>query len=369
MEYIIQIFTGGWHTANYTPESIIEKLDAVTSLLPVRKVIIGWNTDEKTYKDVGDYLHRKGIKMLLWLPVFSETGELFPHDAALDIFKEEIGNFALQEGENFAFYCPSSPRNIRNVFAVYEKYFAGCPFDGVFLDKIRTQSFAAGVNAVLSCGCERCRKIHLEKGLDLSRFEKEFAEKKDHLFDMNGYDSKRGFLFKEKDTEAFFRIKSEIVSDSVRTICRYFKEKGLETGLDLYAPLMSGIVGQDYDSITSEADFIKPMMYRKTEAPAGIGFEYALFRNHLPETEGMPEFAYDEDFLRSQLNTFRHLSCGKYPGIEVNYREDIARTNPEYIRSTLCVFRECGMDGAVLSWDIMLAPVSHLEAVSSLEKE
>ena len=80
--------TGGWHTANYTPESIIEKLDAVTSLLPVRKVIIGWNIDEKTYKDVGDYLHEKGIKMLLWLPVFSEIGELFPHDAALDIFKE-----------------------------------------------------------------------------------------------------------------------------------------------------------------------------------------------------------------------------------------------------------------------------------------
>ena len=367
MEYIIQIFTGGWHTANYTPENIIEKLETVTSMLKVRKVIIGWNTDSEIYQKVGNYLHEKGIKMLLWLPVFSETGELFAHDAALDIFGQEIGNFALQEGENFAFYCPSSPKNIQNVFSVYEKYFSGCPFDGVFLDKIRTQSFAAGVNAVLSCGCEKCRRIYLEKGLALSSFEKEFTEKKDHLFDMDGYDPEHGFLFKEKDTEAFFRIKGEIVAESVRTICRYFKDKGMETGLDLYVPLMSGIVGQDYDSISAEADFIKPMMYRKTEAPAGIGFEYSLFRENLPETEGMPEFTYDDDFLKSQLDTFRHLSCGKYPGIEVNYREDIARTSPEYIRSTLSVFKECGMDGAVLSWDIMLAPLSHLEAISSLE--
>ena len=73
------------------------------------------------------------------------------------------------------------------------------------------------------------------------------------------------------------------------------------------------------------------------------------------------------DDLRDQLNTFGNLPVKKYPGIEVNYREGIACTDPAYIRESLQVMRECGMDGAVLAWDIMNAPDSHLKAVISRE--
>ncbi|MCR5795222.1 MAG: hypothetical protein K6G61_07780 [Solobacterium sp.] len=366
MEYICQIFTGGWHNSNYTARQIIERLETVTALVPVKKVIIGWNIDSDLYRAVGTYLHDKGIAMLLWLPAFSEIQSLKEADDALDIFGKPIADFALQEGESFAFCCPSSKKNIRNVFSVYEEYFSGIPFDGVFLDKIRTQSFAAGTMGVLSCGCERCRKIYKDKGLSLDMFAKKYADTKDRIFDMEEYDPVKGFRFRDKDTQAFFTIKSEIVADSVHELCRYFKAKGMEVGLDLYAPLMSGIVGQDYPSIAAEADFIKPMLYRKTEAPAGIGFEYGLFRNSVPKAQGMPAFTYDESFLQEQLLSFRDVRCAKYPGIEINYREDIARTDPEYIRSSLSVFKECGMDGAVLSWDVMLAPDSHLQAASEV---
>ncbi len=365
MKYIIQIFTGGWHNAGYSAEEIVRRLDHITSLLPVGKVIIGWNTDISLYQEAAAYLKEKGIDILLWLPVFSETGELTDCEEALDIYARPVNSFALQEGESFAFYCPSSARNIQNVIDVYERFFKDIPFDGVFLDKIRTQSFAAGLNGVLSCGCPRCQEIYRRKGLPLSSFRKAYEQRGDHLFDISGYDG--SFRFIHPEAEDYFRIKAEIISESVKTLCAYFKEKGMEVGLDLYAPLMAQIVGQDYRAIAANADFIKPMMYRRTEAPAGISFEYNLLKQHLPGSSGWPVFSFDEDFLKEQLSLFKDIPVQKYPGIEINYREDIARTDPVYIKESLTAFRECGMDGAVLSWDAMLAPDSHLKAVREAE--
>ncbi|MBR2812830.1 MAG: hypothetical protein IKD69_15765 [Solobacterium sp.] len=359
MEYIVQIFTGGWKKANYTAAEIISRLETVVNTIPVSRVIIGWHISPSLYQEVGSWLHEHGIRMLMWMPVFSETGEIRFCEEAVDFYGRPIGNYALQEGENFAFYCPSAAESIESVIDIFESSFAGCGFDGVFLDKIRSQSFAAGVQGVLSCGCKRCEKIYREKGLLLSDLRKAYEEKKDHLFD-------RTDRYHNKVLEDFFRIKGEIIAEGVETLCMYFHGQGLETGLDLYAPFLSHLVGQDYALLTKEADFIKPMMYRKTNAPAGISFEYDLLRKHLPNAEGWPHPVFDDAFLRRELLDIQNLPVRKYSGIEINYREDIARTDPEYIRSSLAVCKECGMDGAVLSWDVMLAPDTHLQAVRDL---
>ena len=356
MKYILQIFTGGWHHANYTSEQIIDRLEEILEILPAEKVIIGWNTDGCTYRKVGAYLHKRNIKMLLWLPVFSEIAELLPSDPVMDLEGKEVGSLALQEGENFAFSCPSSRKNIQNVREVYDRYFAGCGFDGIFLDKIRTQSFVGGRNGVLSCGCAHCRRIYADQGVNIEKVLHTAMHAED-------YEPGTGFRFADPDTEAFFRVKEAIIAESIQTLCRHFRMQGLEVGLDLYAPLMSRFTGQNYREISKEADFIKPMMYRKTEAPAGIGYEYRLLKQSLPEAEGYPDISFDTGFLKEQLNEFRGLPCFKYPGIEVNYRKDIARTDPEYIRESVQAMKECGMDGAVLAWDVMLAPDSYIEAV------
>ena len=71
--YIVQVSLGGWHTPEYTADEIISRLDEVSALIPVRKVIIGWSLEQDIYRKVGEHLHAKGIRMLLWLPVFAET--------------------------------------------------------------------------------------------------------------------------------------------------------------------------------------------------------------------------------------------------------------------------------------------------------
>ena len=64
--YIIQVSLGSWHSTDYTASEIIGRIDTVSQQIPVEKVIIGWSIDKDVYHQVGDYLHQRGISMLLW---------------------------------------------------------------------------------------------------------------------------------------------------------------------------------------------------------------------------------------------------------------------------------------------------------------
>ena len=44
-QYIVQVSLGGWHSPDYTAEQIIGRIDTVSSMIPVSKVIIGWSLD------------------------------------------------------------------------------------------------------------------------------------------------------------------------------------------------------------------------------------------------------------------------------------------------------------------------------------
>jgi hypothetical protein len=97
-----------------------------------------------------------------------------------------------------------------------------------------------------------------------------------------------------------------------------------------------------------------------TCAPAGMGYEYELLFKTLPSVSGYPHFNMDVDFLNSQLKAIKSYDCDKYPGIEVNYDEDEVPTTPEYVSESLKTVWDQEFDGAVLSWNIMEAPLSHI---------
>ena len=359
--YIVQVSLGGWYSPDYTAEQIIGRIDTVCQLIPVKKVIIGWSLDKEIYRQVGEYLHAKDISMLLWLPVFAETEEVCENSPAVDLWGNAPVNYDLAAGDGFRFNCPSNPQNAANVVALYDKLFNDCGFDGVFLDRIRTQSFVTGVSGVLGCGCPLCVERFAAEGVDIHAVKTQFETKGDAFFSVNGYTPAGGFCFEDTVAGAFFKAKGHVVSASVAAIADSLRSRGLEVGMDLYAPFMAPFVGQDYSILAGHADFIKPMLYRQTFAPAGMGFEYNLLRKSLPAATGYPEFEMDVNFLHSQLEAMEPYSCGKYPGIEINYREVVVPTSPEYISESLKAVLSHGFDGAVLSWNIMKAPLSHLE--------
>lgn len=359
--YIVQVSLGGWHTPDYTAEQIIGRIDTVSQLIPLKKVIIGWTQDKEIYRQVGEYLHAKDIRMLLWLPVFAETEEICENSPAVDLWGQTLANYDLAAGEGFRFNCPSDPQNAANVVAIYDRLFSDCGFDGVFLDRIRTQSFVGGVSGVLGCGCPLCLERFAAEGVDIQTVKSEYEAKGDDFFSVSGYTPTDGFSFKNPIAAAYFNAKGHVVSASVAAIADSLRNRNLEVGMDLYAPFMAPFVGQDYTILASHADFIKPMLYRQTFAPAGMGFEYDLLRKALTSAKGYPNLKMDVNFLHSQLKAMEPYACGKYPGIEINYREDIVPTSPEYVSESLKAVLSHGFDGVVLSWNIMEAPLSHLE--------
>ena len=362
--YIVQVSLGGWHSPDYTAEQIIGRIDTVSQLIPVQKVIIGWSQDKDIYHQVGEYLHDKGIRMLLWLPVFAETEEVCENSPAVDLWGQVPSNYVLAAGEGFRFNCPSDPKNAANVVGIYDQLFSDCSFDGVFLDRIRTQSFVSGVSGVLGCGCPLCVERFAAEGVDIEAVKAEYEAKGDAFFSVSSYEPTAGFSFEDPVAAAYFKAKGHVVSASVAAIADSLRSRGLEVGMDLYAPFMASFVGQDYAILADHADFIKPMLYRQTFAPAGMGFEYDLLRKAVPDAKGYPDLKMDVDFLHSQLKAMEPYACGKYPGIEINYRPVVAPTSPEYISESLKAVLSHGFDGAVLSWNIMQAPLSHLEPLN-----
>jgi hypothetical protein len=361
--YIVQVSLGGWHSPDYTAEQIIGRIDTVSRLIPVQKVIIGWTQDKEIYRQVGAYLHERDIRMLLWLPVFAETEEVCENSPAVDLWGQVPANYDLAAGEGFRFNCPSDPKNAANVVGIYDQLFSDCGFDGVFLDRIRTQSFVSGVSGVLGCGCPLCVERFAAEGVDIQSVKSEYEAKGDAFFSVSGYTPADGFSFENPVAAAYFKAKGHVVSASVAAIADSLHSRNLEVGMDLYAPFMAPFVGQDYAILAKHADFIKPMLYRQTFAPAGMGFEYDLLRKAAPTATGYPDFKMNVDFLHSQLEAMKPYACGKYPGIEINYRERIVPTSPEYISESLKAVLSYGFDGAVLSWNIMEAPLSHLKPI------
>ena len=365
-DYVVQVSLGDWNNPDYTAGQIVARLDSVSRMVPVGKVIIGWSLDKDIYREVGEYLHAKGIRMLLWLPVFAETETVCDNTPAVDLWGGIPAHYDLTAGEGFRFNCPSDPQNIANVVALYDRFFSDCGFDGVFLDRIRTQSFVGGVSGVLNCGCPLCEARFAEEGVDLAQVRKEWDALGDRFFSVTGYTPEGGFVFESPVAAAFFAAKGRIVSGAVAAVADSFRSRGLEVGMDLFAPFMAPFVGQDYAILSEHADFIKPMLYRQTFAPAGMGFEYDLLRQSVPGATGYPDFAMDVAFLDSQLKAMEACPCAKYPGVEINYRADIAPTSPTYVTESLEAILRHGFNGAVLSWNIMEAPDAHIACLNSL---
>jgi len=348
MRYILQIFTGGWDRPNYTSKAILERLESLIPRMKVDKVILGWYPDPALYRPIGQYLREKGIDMLLWLPVFAELGDRMPMKEAVDVWGRPLTQSVEQQGENFAFSCPTDPANLRAVTDAYDTLFAAAGFSGVFLDRVRTQSFVGGIEGVLSCGCASCRKAYLEHGVSLDAVAHAYDRDGDHFFDADN-----------ELLKCFLGAKQQIIAKSIASLCRTFQARGMQVGLDVFSPLMSPYVGQSLPLLAKEADFLKPMLYRRTYAPAGIGYEYDLLKRCAPQAAGYPEISTDTAFLQSELKCLQGLPCAVYPGIEINRRDDIAPTDPAYVQESLEVLAENGVAGVVLSWDVMLAPEAH----------
>jgi len=382
-EIVLQIFTGGYLQTWVSYEEIENKLKDILEKADVSKLIIGWAVDRELYRKVISLLHRHQIEVFLWMPVFSET-DFFKEVSYLKDFRGmNVENYQLKEGENFAFYCPNVKASRDNVKEIYEEHFSKLGFDGIFLDKIRYASFSNKLTGVFSCFCPECIKRYREKQLDISGIRQEMDAM---IYGRQGYETKPfrcisydkgGYQFEAAIWAQFFRAKADFIYDALMDIADYFRKQGLMIGLDTFAPFMAYYVGQDLRRISELADFIKPMMYRITQAPAGLPFEYDRFLsettkapledvrkvfNNILKIETDDTKLFDIDFVKKELEFMNQLKKPIYCGIEVNKTQEAA-ADPGYIAATMEALSQTDIKGYVLSWDVLSAPEENLEAL------
>lgn len=385
-EVAIQIFTGGYNKTEASYEEIENKLKPILEKISIKKVIMGWSIDKELYIKTEKLLHSYGIEFYLWIPVFSETEILNPVKNLIDYKGNTALKYSLHEGENFSFYCPNDIQNTTSFLSVYNEYFKEINFDGVFLDKIRYASFSNGLSSIFSCFCNKCIKKLNEKGIDkellfneMKKVELGKDEYSKYPLGIIAYENGK-YTFNNPIWKEFFDVKCESINSSIKNIIDFFHFRGLKVGIDTFSPFVSYFAGQDTIKLASMADFIKPMMYRKTQAPAGMIFEFKEMVSktiHQNIDEAERNFykilnckpacnnTFDLDFVKNELLAITKSNACVYAGTEFNYIKRVAEINPEYIKETIYGLSDTDILGYVFSWNLLSAPKENIEQMTA----
>ena len=379
-EVVLQIFSGDFTGEAATFENIRQKLEPIVSQIRVTKVIMGMSVDTELYAKVRDYLAKNDIEFYFWLPVFAELDALKKGYPLIDYHGKDKGDYQLAEREDFTFYCPNHPQNVLNVLQVFEEHYASIGFTGVFLDKIRYSSFANGLNGVLTCFCPFCQIKYKDARFDPHDLEQAIKILPQKHAPFGAIDYKQGrYTFDDDLWNKFFRLRSEYITDVIKNICYYFSERRYKIGLDVFSPFASHFVGQDIPALSTVADFVKPMMYRMTNAPAGLPFELEAIvqettindaqKNAFYKVLGFnhEKHPFDIDFAVKELNELVQQSKAPvYPGVEINRAQRIAEVYPDYIEETIKAYAQSGVKGFVMSWNLLNAPQENIDRMIKL---
>ncbi len=344
--------------------------------------------------------------VFLWYAVLSDNPVLQPEHRVVNYLgrrSEGWGSAKTREevGETFSFACPNQIEVKKAVLDRLKRLLTEYSFDGVFLDKIRFPSPANGLDDVLSCFCPACRTLAGSEGLDLEKvrtllshiptnsglsYQEMRLQRGNWLEELIG-----GLPSAEQDLlEQFLGFRARSITRLVEEILELTSQLGVELSLDLFSPGLAYLVGQDYAALSRLAAWVKPMVYRYANGPAGLRLEIPQLTHglvdflniktedaerwmqlHLPEMAGYSQEDIERDGAPADLIS---VEAGKavermgntpvYLGIEaVSIPAFHINITPGHVREMVSIARKARARGVVLSWDLIHMPVVNLRAV------
>ncbi len=380
-----------------SPQAARDLLHEACMLLPVSKLLLGWNIPKALWDAVVEETARLGVRLYRWQPLLTGDGLLspLPEWQTVGVDGRRVPGFrGLPE---FTFICPNKPE-VQEAVCAHLLEVSVPPFQGVFLDRIRFPSPAPNPSAYLGCFCEDCCRAARAEGLDLAVF-RQVLRKWNHtpeaarcltasllgncLPDLPG-DVADGL-------RDFFRFRAKSISNFVRLASEAASSRGMEIGLDCFSPSLAGMVGQDLGVLSQVCDWIKLMTYIHAWGPAGLPYELMGLAGFLNQNAGMGEMEA-LDFLNKQTKlalpgTFQDLRAqglpssalasevrrgqrlgvrSLYAGLELVEIPGVCELSPEQIRQDWSAVLEAGVDGVVLSWDLWHMPLERLKLVSDI---
>lgn len=376
--YSYQVYLGGVKGRGYTMEQIRRHLPPAER---TGRIIAGWTEETDLYRELRSYMKECQSELWLWFPVFSEhrsQAQFWPQKSILT--GKAFEGMLFDKDETFDFCCPSDVGLPEKLAEIYDRYYGDVEFDGIFLDRIRYPSLTAGLPAFFGCTCSECMSWFERNGLPERKIRDCFAEMRNRIrdgqcenpFGIRTYQNGR-YTLEDPVMEQFFSLKQKRITETVSEVVKVFRQRGLKIGMDLFAPFLAPFVGQDYRGLGAMADLIKPMVYRLTDTPAGMEFEFRailaaiaheerdvnkkraefLRRLYLPEGEGGTKewFCRELDVLSQMGST--GLGRSLVPGIEIHTIKEKPAIKEEDIRENVRILEEKGFFDRIACWDIL----------------
>ncbi|HIS95893.1 MAG TPA: hypothetical protein IAC19_09030 [Candidatus Ventricola gallistercoris] len=355
MKYLLQVSTGSFSHTSVEAQTVAEKLERCLDRIAVEKVIFGWSPDRAVNESLVGLLEKRGIEKYIWLPVFSEIHRPETSDALVDVTGQSGKAIShLCQGESFDFVCPSSGRNRERAVHVFGQLAGNLPVEGVFIDRIRYASAANGVRSLYGCWCPRCRKQYEAAGVDVQRIRSLSAQADTAPFMPEALEN-GVYRYRDADVDKLMRVRRFIVSQSAAALCAHFQSLGKKVGVDTFAPGVADFVGQDLIELGSHADFIKPMIYLRTQAPAGVPYELDALGEGIRRR--ICELWHGDvgqiDVAARQARMLADNGVHAAVGIDANRISGICDADAAYVTRYLDRLEEAGCEEVVLSWDAM----------------
>jgi hypothetical protein len=366
-------------------------------------LILGGEEIPALYQAITD--QRATRPVFLWYAALSDNPELLPEYQVVNHQGGRSAGWGSAEtreevGENFSFACPNHPEVQKAVLGRLKRLLTEYPFDGVFLDKIRFPSPANGLDDVFSCFCPYCKRLAAGEGLDLDKVLALL-----HHIPTNDGSGTPGAGLHQQDwlgtllcglppadqdlLNQFLSFRARSITRLVEQIHELTGQMGVELSLDLFSPGLAYLVGQDTFALAGLAAWVKPMVYRYANGPAGLRLEIPQLvrgladflgirtddaerwmQSHIPEMAGyrLEDIERDgapPDLIRSETDKAVEQARTKpvYLGVEAvsipAFHIDIT---PGHVREMISLARRAGVRGVVLSWDLLHMPAENLLA-------
>jgi hypothetical protein len=388
---IVQLLEGGAASGAMSPDAAVTRLREAGTGMPISDVCLGWGLPASLVDAVAVEADRQGAALWLWHPLLSGDGHHVPAaDRAVGPDGRAVP--APLDMPEFSFDCPVRPGALEAALERLDAAAARHAYQGVFLDKIRWPSPSRDPAGELACFCDVCRASAAAEGIDLEAVASWLA-------DARGSPAGRVRLLRallEGDAEAgldhFLAWRCERITATVSTavdrVRRHLGPDGrpMRVALDVFAPALGRMVGQDITALAPLGEFLKAMLYLGTHGPAGLSYELCRLASWLEAgavpspveqlagmldlpLPAMPELcrgSLSEAVFESQVDALRRLAgSSAAAGIDAVAIEGLAVLPDETLERVTRRSLEAGVP-IVLSWDLMSIPPARLEGLGRL---
>jgi hypothetical protein len=395
-----QITTGHSDLTDLTPQKVTTAINKINEVLPIDILCIGW----REIPDLYFALTGKGRvtpEIYLWYPLLSDYPGIEAADLVINHQGERAGGWGdFPEGqeihETFMFGCPNNPQVRNKTLGHLEYLLTTYAFDGVFLDKLRFPSPANNFDDMLSCFCPRCQAKAQEQGLDLGAVQAALSDRNQiragsspARVETTGLGWLDGLLADAPLLQQFLQFRAASITEVVQAVYKLAKGLNKKVSLDIFSPSIAPLVGQDYRRLRQYAEWVKPMSYRFTKAPASLRFEVPalllgiadLLSIELDEINRWIKrqaldfikpnlVGYREDGVPQELFAFETaLAIDQmspvpvYLGLETVHWPGLTELTSNDAFEMMRTGRDAGVGGVCLSWDLLHTPMEYIAAL------